>query len=275
MLNAVRSCRLAIPVMLFFSLFARDLAAQTPPPGVTCPTGWLQMSITTIIDPGFPCVAFNAEVWFCIPDPAGPITPKEMLIIKAVRNIDGGTFPCPLTGSAVRQLGEFIMFNMNPGGWQVPVNCSQWCFDHPDCPCPALYPQWVAVNGSCGKIVPEGDSVSIVMCGEVDGEGQNCYYSYQVCKRSNGSIYSRWVGKQIQLMCPGFGMSSECVVPLCDNVWEPEKTKRDTCTEDSTGTRFFSEPDLSGVGMVKDGDSKGREGIQGEFFDKGTRKEDE
>lgn len=261
--------------VLSLTVFTADIRGQTPPPGVSCPAGWLQMSITTNIDLGFPCPPFIAEVWFCIPDPAGPITPKEMLVIKAVRKLGGGPFPCPLMGMAIRQLGEFIMFNLNPGGWQVPVSCNPWCQEHPECPCPSLYPQWVAANGSCGKMVPEEDSMSVVMCGEVDGEGQNCYYSYQVCKNEHGAINRRWVGKQVSAMCPGFGMSSECVVPLCDNIGVPELPTGDTCKEDTTGTPFLPRTDFSGVGTVQGGGSRAVEEVPGRYFDKGARKWDE
>lgn len=237
---------------LLFSFSARDSSAQLPPPGVTCPTGWLlgvEIFQNVVICP--PSTIATLEVWFCYPDPSGGITPREQLVIKAIRNQGANQFPCPLTGIMVRQLAEWIMFDRNPAGWTVPVNCSPWCLQYPDCPCPALYPQWTAVNGSCGKVVPDGSDVSVVMCGEVDGEGQNCYYSYQVCKKPNGSIWKRWVGKQIQLFCPGGGMSPECTMPLCDDVGMPEEPTGEGCPEPPP-TVMPSNPDLSSIETAND-----------------------
>ena len=159
----------------------------------------------------------------------GTITPKEQIIVKAVRNLDANTFPCPLTGAAIRQLGEHIMFDRNPGKWTVPVNCSEWCEQNPGCPCPALYPQWVSSNGSCGKVVLEGSQASVVMCGEVDEEGANCYYLYHVCKEADGSINRKWVGKQVGNACPGTSGDPECTIPLCDNQNDPPPPSTEPC----------------------------------------------
>jgi len=113
------------------------------------------------------------------------------------------------------------------------------------------------------------------MCGEVDGEGQNCYYSYQVCKNSSGGIWRRWVGKQITLTCPPAPWYAECTVPLCDNVGRPEEPPRDTCKEDTTGTQTLPKPDLSGVGIVNGSGSNVVEGVTGKYCDKGVRKDNE
>lgn len=272
----VRILSFCAVVLAVCSLTASRAVAQTPPPGVSCDPGWLLLSITTNIDLGFPCPPFMAEVWFCMPDPAGAVTPKEMIIIKAVRKLGGGTFPCPLTGAAIRSLGELIMFGINPGGWTVPVNCSEWCEQHPECPCPSEYPQWVAANGSCGKLVPEGDSISVVMCGEIGGEGQNCFYAYHVCKNSSGGMNWKWVSKKTPANCPGFGMSSECVMPLCDNEAYPTPDPPDTCKpDDSSSVAPPVKPEISGVGMVSNGNRAAVEAIPVRYFDKGTRKENE
>lgn len=76
-------------------------------------------------------------------------------------------------------------------------------------------------------------------------------------------------------MCPGFGMSSECVVPLCDNIGVPELPTGDTCKEDTTGTPFLPRTDFSGVGTVQGGGSRAVEEVPGRYFDKGARKWDE
>lgn len=265
----------AFLAVAFFSFSSRDMLAQTPPPGVTCPTGWLLMMEpfpnTLMCSPP---TTEDLEVWFCIPDPSGPITPKEQIVIKAIRILGGGGLPCPnpLSGTAVRQFGEIIMFDRNPGGWTVPVNCSPWCLEHPECPCPALYPQWVASNGSCGKIVPDASGTNIVMCGEVDVPGQNCYYSYQVCKRPNGQTWKRWVGKQISLNCPGTSGDPECSMPLCDGVNDPEEPTGDPC-EESTIT--VPEQGLSSVEPLNNGDNVSATPVPRTSDDKGARKENE
>lgn len=268
-------CTALLAVALSLSS-SRGLLAQTPPPGVVCDAGWLLLSISTIIDQGFPCPPFAAEVWFCIPNPLGPILPKEQLVIKAVRKLGGGPFSCPLTGADIRGLGEHIMFDLNPGGWSISVDCSEWCEQHPECPCPAEYPQWVSSNGSCGKLVPEGDSTSVVMCGEISGPGQNCYYAYHVCKKADGTVVKQWVSKKTSTNCPGAGTSEDCVMPLCDNTNNPTPDPPDTCQPDDSGSVSLpGNGDLSGIGLYRDGKHQTATMVPGVYFDEAIREENE
>lgn len=276
--HSVLSRLLFTTLLVITVLFVQSstVFAQNPPPaGVACDPGWLLMMEPfpqTQICPTGP--RYNLEVWFCMPDPSGPVVPKEQIVIKAIRVLGGGALPCPIQGSTVRILGESIMFDRNPGGWTTHVECSEWCEEHPGCPCPALYPQWVSANGSCGKVVPEGSSTSVVMCGESGAPGQNCYYKYHVCKDPEGGLTSKWTGKLIQVTCPGGGTDPECTMPLCDNVGMPEQPTGDTCDQDTTGA-MMKDQDLSSI-RPPNSNSNGTAGTTSRsYFDRGTRKESE
>lgn len=236
-----------VTVALLVAGTSTSFAQSNPPPGASCGPVWLLKSTMLYnVKPKGCLQSFHVIVWYCVPDSTTLVFPKEQIVIKAVTVVGGGPFPCPLSGKDMRNIGEFIMFEMNPEGW-TPPTCSEWCNQHPECFCPVNYPQWVFGNGSCGRTVMVADTTSIVMCGETDDEnGQNCYYLYHVCKIGI-QLKRTLVGKITPDNCPAFGMPSECSIPMCDPTAVVTTPPPDTCGGPES-TSPVGNPELSSVG---------------------------
>lgn len=118
-------------------------------------------------------------VHYCFPDPLDTLGPKSQFLIKAITDLDD---TCTLTAQEMRQIGLELM-KANPQCFPCTMLCNPLCEAHPECPCPALYPEWRTSWKSCFRTFPvydENDSIlsyRAVDCG-VDGV---CIDVYHVC----------------------------------------------------------------------------------------------
>lgn len=125
-------------------------------------------------------------VHYCFPDPRDTVYPKEQYLIRAITDLKD---TCTFTAEEMREIGRKLL-EANPQCFPCSMRCNPWCKAHPECPCPALYPEWRASWSSCFRkfaVLGSNDdtlSFGFVACGAAGV----CTDLYHVCCDSIDSV---------------------------------------------------------------------------------------
>lgn len=148
-----------------------------------CGNGWL--SDTLRISMPLSCRGNFPDTFtvnYCFPDPLDSlygIYPKEQYVIRAITGLKD---TCTFTATEMREIGRKLM-ELNPQCFPCSMICNPLCEAHPECPCPALYPEWRASWTSCfRKFVVYGENDDTLSFGfaACDAAGV-CIDVYHVC----------------------------------------------------------------------------------------------